>query len=192
MHRLRNPGLTSTIEIPSYSWSEQREAVIENERIFRHKVFRVNYTSYDIRRCQDTMNPRTQANIMLPAPDLDPKTGLSPSGHPFMYARILGVFHADVIHNSVGAFFQRPQAMEFLWVRWYRLDSKFLGGFKKRRLHRLELIPADDPSAFGFVDPDDVIRGTHLIPAFAHGHSTESTPQMVLWKYYYVNLYVVA
>lgn len=52
---------------------------------------------------------------MLPAPDLDPETGISATGHPFVYACILGVFHADVLHNIPGLRC-RPQSMEFLWV----------------------------------------------------------------------------
>lgn len=173
-------------------WHERQEVIIQGHRIFRHKIVRINYTSYDIRQSQDSVNPRTQADIMIPAPDLDPDTGESPSGHPFIYARILGVFHADVTHNIVG---QRPKShvMEFLWVRWYRLDRTFKGGFATRRLHRLELVPEDDPLAFGFLDPDDIIRAAHLIPAFFHGTIHESSKQMpseTLWKYYYINLYV--
>ncbi|KAJ3476935.1 hypothetical protein NLI96_g10809 [Meripilus lineatus] len=107
---------------------------------------------------------------MLPAVDLDLSTGTSPSGHPFTYAHILGVFHAEVLYNKVG---QRPSMhiMEFLWVRRYQLDKGYKGGFKSRRLHQMSLVPETEESAFGFIDPDDVIRGVHLIPAFAHGHS---------------------
>lgn len=188
LHRLREPG---TVTTPTeFSWHERHEVVFQANRIFRHKVLRINYTSYDLRRCQDSVNPRTQANIMLPAVDLDPSTGTSASGHPFTYARILGVFHAEVLHNKVG---QRlsMHIMEFLWVRRYQLDRTHKGGFKSRRLYRVSLIPETDKSAFGFVDPDDVIRGVHLIPAFAHGTSDESSAYMsktVLWKSYYVNL----
>lgn len=174
------------------SWQDRQEVQFQANRIFRHKVLRVNYTSYDLRRSQDSMNPRTQPDVMLPALDFDPDTGISPSGHPFAYARILGVFHADIIHSVFGL---RPKAhsMEFLWVRWYRLDKTFTGGLARRRLHRMELVPETDPSAFGFIDPDDVIRGVHLIPAFAHGSipSTSSYPSnATLWKFYYVNMYV--
>ncbi len=168
----------------------------QNNRIFRHKVLRVNYTSYDVRRSQDSMNPRTQANVMLPASDLDVDTGVSPSGHPFAYARILGVYHAEIIHSVLG---RRPSThtMEFLWVRRYQLDRTYRAGFAARRLPRICFTPEDNPMAFGFIDPDDVIRGVHLIPAFAHGTSTlesseylasSSGPGHTLWNFYYVNL----
>lgn len=138
------------------------------------------------------MNPRTQANVMVPAFNLDTETGESASGHPFVYARILGVFHTEIFHSTIG---HRPvpHTLEFLWVRWYRIDRTYRAGFKARRLHRIELVPEDDPNAFGFLDPDDVIRGVHLIPAFAQGtieETSEYPGDEHLWKFYYVNLCV--
>jgi len=57
--------------------------------------------------------------------------------------------------------------------------------------------------AFGFVDPDNIIRGVHLIPAFAFGSTDEllgpSKARRKLdgapngyhdWNYYFVNMYV--
>jgi len=38
-------------------------------------------------------------------------------------------------------------------------------------LHRLGLFTGNDPGCFGFLDPDQVICGVHLIPAFAHGRT---------------------
>ncbi|GBE77722.1 hypothetical protein SCP_0106040 [Sparassis crispa] len=52
---------------------------------------------------------------------------------------------------------------------------------------------------FGFVSPDEVLRGTHLIPAFAHGKTSKLLPQSIAcqeseqnedWKYHYVNIFV--
>ncbi|KAJ7712350.1 hypothetical protein DFH07DRAFT_683203, partial [Mycena maculata] len=124
------------------------------------------------------------------------------ASHPFSYAQVIGVFHANVIHNIPGAS-TVPQRIEFLWVRRYRLDPKWRGGFKYKRLHRLEFLPADDPQAFGFLNPDEVIRGAHIIPAFSAGTTTEflsedSIGRLVRegldddedWRYYYVNLFV--
>ena len=36
-----------------------------NNRFYLHKVLRINYTSYDMRREQDSLNPRTHANVMM-------------------------------------------------------------------------------------------------------------------------------
>ncbi len=78
----------------------------------------------------------------------------------------------------------RTHVMEFLWVQWYQVDSRYKSSFFARRLHRVELLPESDPASFGFIDPDDVIRGAHLIPAFAHGMQPGNP---ALYKYYYVN-----
>ncbi len=188
VQRIRSPGLATDREV--YPAGERHLIVIQANRIFRHKVFCINYTSYDIRRSQDSTNPRTQADVMILALDLDPDTGESLSGHPYAYARILGVFHAEVAVKDAS-----PRAsthtMEFLWVRWYQFNETHRGGFTARRLHRLSFIPEEDPNAYGFLDPDDVIRAIHLIPAFAHGtidETSDYTP--IVWKYYYINLYV--
>lgn len=68
--------------------------------------------------------------------------------------------------------------MDFLWVRWFRLDETHHGGFEAKRLHRLEFTSTndDDHYAFGFLDPNCVMRASHLIPAFAHGRSSEPLP----------------
>lgn len=36
---------------------------IANNRIYHHRVCRINYTTYDVRRAQDSINPRTHADI---------------------------------------------------------------------------------------------------------------------------------
>ncbi|KAJ7330330.1 hypothetical protein DFH08DRAFT_926009 [Mycena albidolilacea] len=176
-----------------FSTSERNRLLIVNDRVYRHKVLRINYTSYDVHRGQDSMNPRTHADIMmLPPNDTD-----AVSDHPFYYARILGVFHCDVVYNDNGT--QTPAVpVSFLWVRRFRIDRSFKAGFKRKRLHRLEFMPDDEPDAYGFVDPDEVIRASHLIPAFAHG-PTEPVPYTSLgrkgdefddWQYHYVNFFV--
>ncbi|KAF8146368.1 hypothetical protein K438DRAFT_510459 [Mycena galopus ATCC 62051] len=109
------------------------------------------------------MNPRTRADVMTLAPEHD-------TSHPFSYARILGIFHVDVVHNIPGAT-TVPTSIEVLWVRRFRIDTSYRAGFKAKRLHRLQFIPGDDPLAFDFLNPDEVIRGVHLIPAFAHGRT---------------------
>jgi hypothetical protein len=38
------------------------------------------------------------------------------SHHPFNYAQVLGVFHANVIYIGPGLANYQPQQMDFLWV----------------------------------------------------------------------------
>ena len=65
--------------------------------------------------------------------------------------------------------------MHFIRVRWYGLDPdpRYRFGWKSRRLPRIGFIDdtaKDNTSpAFGFIDPANIIRGVHLIPAFKDG-----------------------
>ncbi|KAI0069257.1 hypothetical protein BV25DRAFT_1867060 [Artomyces pyxidatus] len=179
LERLRHPDMAS--EGRTYSAEDRAQVIIQNNRIFRHKVFRVNYTTYDVRRAQDSMNPRTHADVITLLRDEDGVSLRYP--HPFSYARILGVFHVDFLYNVPGLP-PIPKSIEFLWVRWFRHDAQWASGFLKRRLHRIHLLPDTDDNAFGFLDPDDVIRGSHLIPAFAHEKVDDE------WKFHYVNFFV--
>jgi hypothetical protein len=147
-----------------YSAEEHRKICIVNSRLYMHKVMRINYTTYDVRLGQDAINPRNHADIMtLSRHDDD---------HPFEYARVIGIFHVDVIHNVEGAT-QNPVSKEVLWVRWFRRDKSYLAGFQKKGLHRLEFLSSAEDCAFGFLDPDEVIRASHLIPAFRYGRTNQ-------------------
>ena len=167
---------------------------IVNGRIYDHRTMRINYTTYDCQRDYDIVNPRKHANIMTVSSLFDPVSHAASDGHPFRYGRILGIYHTDIVYFIPHTGISSAQTMEFLLVHWYRRDVTHKAGFKRCRLHRLELLPPDSPEAFGFLDPDDVIRGCHLIPAFAHGPeedwplpSVTDGASKQAWKYYYVN-----
>lgn len=173
-----------------FSEEECGKIFIVNEQMYRHKVMRINYTTYDVRLGQDSINARNHADIMILSRKDD--------GHPFEYGRILSVFHVEVIHNTgdIGPS-PIPVLKEVLWVRWFKRDASYAAGFEKKRLHRLEFLPSIDPTAFGFLDPDEVIRAAHLIPAFRYGptksllrgESLARAPgEIDDWRYFYVNL----
>ena len=180
-----------------YSMDDLGKVHILNGRIFDHRTMRVNYATYDLQRDYDIINPRKHANFMTVSPLFDPISHSAADGHPFRYGRILGIYHVDVIYFCPHTHTSLAESMEFLLVHWYRRDITHKAGFKRCRLHRLQLAPPDDPEAFGFLDPDDVIRGCHLIPAFAYGPEEDWTLPSVAnegkraWKYYYVNWYVI-
>ena len=88
------------------------------------------------------------------------------------YCQVIGIFHVDVIHNVEGAA-QHPVLKEILWVRRFRCDKSYRAGFKQKHLHCLEFLPSNDDSNFGFLDPDEVIRASHLIPTFCYGATEE-------------------
>ncbi|PIL24586.1 hypothetical protein GSI_12470 [Ganoderma sinense ZZ0214-1] len=142
---------------------------ILNDRLYRHRTISINHTSYDMRRDQDVINPRTHADIML----LSSESG----GHPFWYARVLEIFHANVRYVGPGATYanQKWQRVDFVWVRWFEIDTSYRAGFQHHRQHRLQFIDATDMdnTPFGFVDPDDIIQSAYLIPGFDHGSTTD-------------------
>ena len=74
--------------------------------------------------------------------------------HPYLYGRVIGIYHVDIIHANLSPHSQR---IEFLHVRFFQVDEGFRGGFKSRRLHRLSFAKGNDAGAFGFVDPARVI-----------------------------------
>jgi len=147
---------------------EDRNTVrIVNNRLYSAKVLRVNYTTYDIRRSQDSLNPRTQhCDIMVHSREDDPEA------HPYWYARILGVFHVRVLHTGVAAKNRSVQNMQFLWVRWFGMEPGHRSGLKVGRLPKIGFIPDTDEGAFGYLDPSLIVRGCHIIPAFAEGRTT--------------------
>lgn len=175
-----------------FSEADRASLKFAKHQIYQHKVLRVNYTTYDMRREQDSLNPRTHANIMVLAHD-------EPGGHPYWYARIIGIYHTLVIHPSS----RDPIHMDFLWARWYGTDPdpRYRSGWKARRLPRVGFVDDNDSQdfspAFGFLDPAHIIRGVHLIPAFEDGltdnllePSLARLPQEGDYDYcfYYVNL----
>ncbi|EIM89454.1 uncharacterized protein STEHIDRAFT_144850 [Stereum hirsutum FP-91666 SS1] len=163
--------------------------------MYAAKVFRVNYTTYDLRRAYDSVNPRTQANVMVYSPETGPNTP------PYWYARVLGVFHANIRHVGSNSRNREVQRIEFLWVRWYGAEHGYRYGSKLARLPKIGFVEDTDDYAFGFLDPALVIRGCHLIPAFAGGrtsnllHTIEPTAARPLgdvddWVNFYVNIWV--
>ncbi|KAJ3531672.1 hypothetical protein NM688_g7542 [Phlebia brevispora] len=178
---------------PEFSDAERRSLVFRDNRIYMHKVLHVNYTTYDLRRAQDSLNPRTHADVMLTGHDDD-----CSEANPYWYARIIRIFHTEVHRaEDINAPFQK---MEFLWVRWLGHDSTWHSGWHTRCLPRIGFVPEDDVDAFGFLDPQEVVRGVHLILAFAHGKTDEllSGPSIAQahsdgdedWQYFYVNIFV--
>jgi hypothetical protein len=118
------------------------------------------------------------------------------NSHPYWYGRIIGLFHCQVCHIGPQSKSTEIQRIDFLWVRWFGRDMEFRAGWKKRRLHRLGFLCEDDHDPIGFLDPNEIIRGVHLIPAFAHGKDTKHTRPSCLhqddndWLLYYVNMYL--
>jgi hypothetical protein len=152
---------------------QREEVIIENNKIYVLSTARFNYTSYDARRLQDVVNPRSHPDIMVLSHEDD--TPDRPA-HPYWYARVVRIFYVLVRFRVPGSIeLTEPQRFDILWVRWFGLDSFGASGWATRRLHMLGFLPSDDSDgpAFGFIDPSQVIRGVHLIPVFSHGTTQE-------------------
>ncbi|KAJ2914408.1 hypothetical protein MD484_g6007, partial [Candolleomyces efflorescens] len=175
--------------------SHWRSVVVEHDRLYTHRLMRINYTTYDVRRDEDVIHMNTpQCNVMLLNGDLSSES--TSSTHPYLYARVLGIFHANVSFLGVlpdGKRRYTSKRLEFLWVHWYEMIEEAVE-FKLDRLKHSSLESFD---AVSFVDPADVIRGIHLIPQFSLGKEEVRAPPsrwvnktMEIWKAYFVNRFV--
>jgi hypothetical protein len=145
----------------SFSDDERNSIRIRNNTIYRLSTVRINYTTYDMRREFDTINPKTHPFVMVPSPETETGT------HPFWYAAVLGVFHADIQHAGNDSRDFRFRRMEFLWVRWLGVVPGHRFGRMHAKLPKIGFIPDSDEFSFGFLDPSLVVRGCHLVPSFA-------------------------
>lgn len=177
----------------NFSDEDRNQVTIVNNRLHEHSVLRINYTTYDVRREQDSINPRTHADVLMLSHEDDDNR------HPYWYARVIKIFHLDVWYHGQGATARVPIHMNVLFVRWFGRDIGFKAGWSAKQLHRIGFFKRDDPEGFGFIDPDQVIRGVHLIPGFEHGRTdTRLGPSFGCdmegdntdFKYFYVNQYV--
>src|ERR1700742_1614243 len=141
---------------------------IIGEKIFSVGTLRVNYTTYDIRRDYDHINPKIHPDIMVEAPEDDI------GGARFWYARVIGIFHANIQSTHPDIQDGTARKIDFLWVRWFGTEPDYISGFGVTRLPKIGFIPSDDDFAFSFLDPGQVIRGCHLIPVFAENPNRTS------------------
>lgn len=151
-----------SIEAGEFTPAQLGTVNIQHQRIHKHATAAFNYTTYDVRRDQDTTNANTGRCFVMVKSETNEGT------HPYWYARVLGVYHANVYHPGERA----PRRYEFLWVRWLGQDPDWESGPRHLRLDRVGYIPEDEPEPFGFLDPSHVLRASHLIPAFALGKTT--------------------
>ena len=161
-------------------------------RIVESKILRINYTSYDIRRGHDALRPDGHSFLMTLSREEDPDR------HPFWYCQVIKAFHVEV-HFCPGGVSHAQEKMEVLWVRWLGMDPDHQWGFRQCALPKVGFVPEDaDSPPFGFLDPSQVIRGCHLIPAFIDGRTDQLLPRGVSvarrpgetddWASYYVNM----
>ncbi|KAN0094958.1 hypothetical protein V8E55_003245 [Tylopilus felleus] len=189
------PGYNETVQSlsvgdPDSNGEQLSHVIIQHNRIYRHKTICVNFTTYDLCRETDVIKPKSDhSDILMLSPG-------KPDKHHFYYARVIGIFHANVIYTGMDSKDYLARRMEFLWVRWFEKQEQ-PSGWQQSSLDILKFMPMAAPGAFRFVNPDDVLRGYHLIPRFCTGRlRSDGIPVSQIagdaddWKAYYVNRFV--
>ena len=137
----------------------------KGEMLYRHNIMRINYTTYDARRKHDTINPGTSHRDIMVLNNRE-----NQDDHPYLYARVLGIFHTNAVYMGPGCTDFNPRRVEFLWVRWYELNPKVAaGGWVSSSLDQLQFPPMERASSFNFLDPAYVMRACHVAPHFRLG-----------------------
>lgn len=136
------------------------QVLFKRNRIYHHHIARFNYTTYDTRRDQDVINPKTSHHDIMV---LNNASGDDDCGGRYCYARVLGVHHVNVVY--AGGLYHAALRMEFLFVRWCEpVGDADIG---RTTLDRLRFPALDSEDAFGFLSPTDVMRAAHIIPCFS-------------------------
>ncbi|KAL4065131.1 hypothetical protein J3A83DRAFT_4099512 [Scleroderma citrinum] len=93
----------------------------------------------------------------------------SPDGnnHPFSYAWVLGIFHANIVYTTPGSKDFQSHQIKFLWVQWFDVIQHHFSAWDQHALNTVRFLPMANEDAFGFIDPADVLWGCHIIPSFA-------------------------
>ncbi|KZV88625.1 hypothetical protein EXIGLDRAFT_751594 [Exidia glandulosa HHB12029] len=165
----------------AHTTAERLTVNIIQNRMYSHKTASIHYTTYDVRHGEDTIHVgNDRVDIMLRALEDDS------DGHPYWYARVLGIYHVNVLYTvpgTVGA--RKPRLMRFLHIRWFGRDMESPSTADRPRLTRLGW---DTANEYGFVDPELVLRACHIVPAFAHGKEGERFMGVgeADWRWYYV------
>ncbi|KAH6911820.1 hypothetical protein BKA70DRAFT_1268579 [Coprinopsis sp. MPI-PUGE-AT-0042] len=193
----------------NFSPEELQRVVFINDTIYQHQRIQINYTTYDCRRAQETLSmvrdteeagPSSEKRpfILLQAHEPPPKPG-DPDPHPYWYAEVVGIFHANVMYNDPDSFKTETQVMDFLWIRWLGPRRNYPAGWTAKKLHRVAYVtPRESSPMFGFLDPANVIRAVNLMPVDKYGRSSCRLPPSVGrpnsqddldWNYYDVGIF---
>jgi hypothetical protein len=151
--------------------SSHQQILLHSDRIYRHDTYHVNYTSYDLRTEQDIINPSTsRCNVMCLRSTAG--TALGDEGH-YVYARVLGIYHVNVVYNGPGSSDMKTRRFDVLWVRWYDSSKAPQNKFSLQTVSLPTVSTALE--SIDFLDPADVLRAAYIMPRFMKGkkHNTE-------------------
>ncbi|EJD46773.1 hypothetical protein AURDEDRAFT_40235, partial [Auricularia subglabra TFB-10046 SS5] len=160
LNRLRLPEYDG--DETTYDTEARLQLDIDQNRMYPHKTMGISYTTYDVRRGEDMIHIDTdRVDVMLRSCED------GPTAHAYWYARVLGLYHANIRDLGPQSTTRALKPVYFLHVRWFaRAEDDDIGGTPNRRLPR---VGWDKANEFGFVDPSLILRACHIVPAFAHG-----------------------
>jgi len=189
-----DPSLAN-IDEDLFDEEDRQRVTIIGDKLFHHQQLQLSYTTYDMRRTTDTVRLKgPNVDVMLAAQQEDRPA------HPFYYGRIFEIFHVEAFLHSKGSRVTRsPQirTVPIVRLRWFASDLS--QPLHRRRLHRITFLGGVhethwDPASLAFVDPSDIIRTMHAIPAFIFGPPVKPLSPSILtengrheYSAYYVN-----
>ncbi|KZO91740.1 hypothetical protein CALVIDRAFT_547161 [Calocera viscosa TUFC12733] len=148
-------------DIPDSHQKSFQSLVLVGDQLHWHKTMRLRYTTYDLQRAEDYVNPSTDHSYVMML------SGVQGDTHPYWYAQVLRLFHVNIVCSALNIL--DPKRMDVLFVRWFGADpdSTYAAGWDTFQLDRIGFVEESDPDAFGFVDPLWVMRTVHVCPVFA-------------------------
>ncbi|KAG7093513.1 hypothetical protein E1B28_007187 [Marasmius oreades] len=141
------------------------------DKIYTHKCFCLHYNTYNMHCKSYTISNQLHPDVMLLADDATAEE----EEHPYCYARVVRMFHANVVHWRQDMAYEDSalRCMDFLWVRWYELDTSSAHGWQAKHFPKVHFLPSSKYNALGFVDPSTVLRGAYMQPLFAGGSTLD-------------------
>ena len=181
-----------------FSIPVEGQVYIAADHLYKHKLMCLNYTTYDVHQAQDIINPLTShCNIMLLADHAPSDVLSSHLWHLYIYTHVLGIFHVNATYIGPGMVNYCSHRIDVLWVCWYQYVEES-AGWDTATVDQVCFPPMADEHAFGFVNPDNVLQGCHMIPQFSCGlqypdgmgisHCAKDSSD---WHFYYVNQFVL-
>ena len=113
------------------------------------KRLRLAYTTYDIRRDEDSLSTMGGGNVM---------TLLHDGEHPFWYTHILRAFQISVCYIGRHSKDWLLHKMDMLWVQWLGVKPNYHWSFKHAQLPKVGFVPdTNEDLVFAFLGPSSVI-----------------------------------
>ncbi len=87
-----------------------------HHQIYKHNIFCLNYTTYNIRCIHNTLNLRTHTDFITLSHEDDEE---SQDKFPYWFGQIVSIFHTAVVYTGPSSHSVKPQHIEFLFMWWF-------------------------------------------------------------------------